>query len=108
MWCFKMGERKYTKSQLTEYDREILETYDLWRQDGNKFTTIARINRECIDLNTEIEKRISTLETLIDESNLELMSKIKRSLKTTVKRLETHKNRLKEMIDHKNEIEVIE
>lgn len=48
-----MSERKYTKSQLKEYEREIVDTYDYIRADERFLTRVARIQRELIDLNTE-------------------------------------------------------
>ena len=103
-----MSERKYTKSELKEYEKEIVETYDYIRADERFLTRIARIQRELIDLNTEMDKRITEIEFLIKDNDTEVISRIQRPLRTTLKRLENQKNRLKEILSPSLEIEVVE
>ena len=103
-----MSERKYTKSELKEYEKEIVETYDYIRADERFLTRVARIQRELIDLNTEMDKRITEIEFLIKDNDTEVISRIQRPLRTTLKRLENQKNRLKEILSPSLEIEVVE
>ena len=39
-----MAERKYTKSQLKDYEREIVDTYDYIRADERILTRVAKYN----------------------------------------------------------------
>ena len=103
-----MAERKYTKSQLKEYEREIVNTYDYIRADERILTRIARIQRELIDLNTDLDKRITEIEFLIKDNDIQVLDKLSRPLRTTLKRIEIQKSRLKEVLSPSVEIEVVE
>lgn len=103
-----MSERKYTKSQLKEYEREIVDTYDYIRADERFLTRVARIQRELIDLNTEMDKRITEIEFLIKDNDTEVFTRIQRPLRTTLKRIESQKLRLQEIMNQSVDIEVVE
>ena len=103
-----MSERKYTKSQLKEYEREIVDTYDYIRADERLLTRIARIQRELIDLNTDLDKRITEIEFLIKDNDIQVLDKLARPLRTTLKRIESQKLRLREILELDFNIEVVE
>ena len=103
-----MSERKYTKSQLKDYEKEIVDTYDYIRADERILTRVARIQRELIDLNTDLDKRITEIEFLLKDDDIQVLDRLERPLRTTLKRLESQKNRLKEISSPSFEIEVIE
>lgn len=103
-----MSERKYTKSQLKDYEKEIVDTYDYIRADERELTRISRISRELIDLNTDLDKRITEIEFLIKDNDMKVLERLGRPLRTTLKRLESQKNRLKEILSPSLEIEVVE
>ena len=103
-----MSERKYTKSQLKEYEKEIIDTYDYMRADERFLTRIARIQRELIDLNTDLDKRITEIEFLIKDDDIHVLDRLERPLRTTLKRIESQKLRLQEILIPSLEIEVAE
>ena len=103
-----MSERKYTKSQLKEYEREIIDTYDYIRADERFLTRVARIQRELIDLNIDLDKRITEIEFLIKDDYIQVLNRLERPLRTTLKRIESQKLRLKEILSPSLEIEVVE
>ncbi len=103
-----MSERKYTKSQLKEYEKEIIDTYDYMRADERFLTRVARIQRELIDLNTEMDKRITEIEFLIKDDDIQVLDRLERPLRTTLKRIESQKLRLQEILNPSMELEVIE
>lgn len=103
-----MSERKYTKSQLKEYEKEIIDTYDYMRADERFLTRIARIQRELIDLNTDLDKRITEIEFLIKDDDIQVLDRLERPLRTTLKRIESQKLRLQEILNPSLEIEVAE
>ena len=103
-----MSERKYTKSQLKEYEKEIIDTYDYMRADERFLTRIARIQRELIDLNTDLDKRITEIEFLIKDDDIQVLDRLERPLRTTLKRIESQKLRLQEILNPSMELEVIE
>ena len=103
-----MSERKYTKSQLKEYEREIIDTYDYIRADERFLTRVARIQRELIDLNIDLDKRITEIEFLIKDDDIQVLNRLERPLRTTLKRIESQKLRLKEILSPSLEIEVVE
>ena len=100
--------RKYTKSQLKEYEKEIIDTYDYMRADERFLTRIARIQRELIDLNTDLDKRITEIEFLIKDDDIQVLDRLERPLRTTLKRIESQKLRLQEILNPSLEIEVAE
>ena len=101
-----MSERKYTKSQLKEYEKEIIDTYDYMRADERFLTRVARIQRELIDLNTEMDKRITEIEFLIKDDDIQVLDRLERPLRTTLKRIESQKLRLQEILELDFNIEV--
>ena len=103
-----MSERKYTKSQLKEYEKEIIDTYDYIRADERFLTRVARIQRELIDLNTEMDKRITEIEFLIKDDDIQVLDRLERPLRTTLKRIESQKLRLQEILELDFNIEVAE
>ena len=103
-----MSERKYTKSQLKEYEKEIIDTYDYIRADERFLTRVARIQRELIDLNTEMDKRITEIEFLIKDDDIQVLDRLERPLRTTLKRIESQKLRLQEILELDFNIEVVE
>ena len=103
-----MSERKYTKSQLKEYEKEIIDTYNYMRADERFLTRIARIQRELIDLNTDLDKRITEIEFLIKDDDIQVLDRLERPLRTTLKRIESQKLRLQEILNPSLEIEVAE
>ena len=103
-----MPERKYTKSQLKEYEKEIVDTYDYIRADERILTRIARIRRELIDLNTDLDKRITEIEFLIKDNDIHVLDKLARPLRTTLKRIESQKLRLQEILELDFNIEVVD
>lgn len=80
--------KTYTKDQLKEYEKEIVETYELIRDEKNKFSKIASINRTIIDLNIHLEEKMLVLESLCSDINEDILIKILNPLKTTRKNLE--------------------
>lgn len=103
-----MSERKYTKSQLKEYEKEIIDTYDYMRADERFLTRVARIQRELIDLNTEMDKRITEIEFLIKDDDIQVLDRLERPLRTTLKRIESQKLRLQEILELDFNIEVVD
>ena len=103
-----MSERKYTKSQLKEYEKEIIDTYDYMRADERFLTRIARIQRELIDLNTDLDKRITEIEFLIKDDDIQVLDRLERPLRTTLKRIESQKLRLQEILELDFNIEVVD
>ena len=103
-----MSERKYTKSQLKEYEKEIIDTYDYMRADERFLTRVARIQRELIDLNTEMDKRITEIEFLIKDDDIQVLDRLEKPLRTTLKRIESQKLRLQEILELDFNIEVVD
>ena len=95
---FEKQEKKYTKKEISEFEREILETYEMMRNENNIFSKIAAINRVLIDLNKELEGKMLILDTLItDDTNIK--NKIKNPIKTTLKNLKKYQKHLEEILD---------
>lgn len=95
---FESQEKKYTKKEINEFEKEILETYEMMRNENNIFSKIAAINRVLIDLNKELEGKMLILDTLItDDTNIK--NKIKNPIKTTLKNLKKYQKHLEEILD---------
>ena len=73
--------------KLKEKEREILETYELIRQQHNKYAFISKINRNLIDMNNSMEKYISELEIMIANKN-DIAEDIKRQVFVTLNRID--------------------
>ena len=78
------------------------------RADERFLTRIARIQRELIDLNTDLDKRITEIEFLIKDDDIQVLDRLERPLRTTLKRIESQKLRLQEILNPSLEIEVAE
>ena len=87
-----------SKKEISEFEKEILETYEMMRNENNIFSKIAAINRVLIDLNKELEGKMLILDTLItDDTNIK--NKIKNPIKTTLKNLKKYQKHLEEILD---------
>lgn len=93
-------EKIYTKKSLSELEKDVVDTLEVLRNEKNIYSKIALINRTLIELNKTLAEKMTTLDTLIDYNNKELMLKIKNPCKTTIKNLENYKNRLKNIIEN--------
>lgn len=95
---FGKQEKKYTKKEINEFEKEILETYEMMRNENNIFSKIAAINRVLIDLNKELEGKMLILDTLITD-DINVKNKIKNPIKTTLKNLKKYQTHLEEILD---------
>lgn len=87
-----------SKKEISEFEKEILETYEMMRNENNIFSKIAAINRVLIDFNKELEGKMLILDTLItDDTNIK--NKIKNPIKTTLKNLKKYQTHLEEILD---------
>lgn len=97
----EFSSKKYTKEDFNEFEREIMETYELLREQNNPYTTIASFRRILIKLNQEISETAIVLNTLQGNNNFkDAIPKIKRPIRTTINYLETITNQLKEIINN--------
>ncbi|CAL7878760.1 helix-turn-helix transcriptional regulator [Fusobacterium necrophorum] len=93
-------EKKAPEFKLEQFEKEILETYELLRESKNPYTAIASFRRVLIDLNQSISESSIIINTLQGNNNFrETIPRIKRPIKTTLKYLETITNQLKDIID---------
>lgn len=92
-------KKHYTKEQLKEYEQEIIETYDLMRNEKNVFSKIASVNRELINLNKMLEESFLKLDLLIEEEDEFFKRKIRRPLQTTIKNLTIKTEKLKNIVN---------
>jgi DNA-binding protein len=95
---FEKQEKKYTKKEISEFEKEILETYEMMRNENNIFSKIAAINRVLIDLNKELEGKMLILDTLITD-DINVKNRIKNPIKTTLKNLKKYQTHLEEILD---------
>lgn len=94
-------EKKYTKKEINEFEKEILETYEMLREENNPFTAIASFKRSLINLNQEISKTSININTLEENPDFKKISiRLKRPIKTTLKYLELIKNQLNDIINN--------
>jgi hypothetical protein len=94
-------EKKYTKKEISEFEKEILETYEMLREENNPFTAIASFKRSLINLNQEISKTSININTLEENPDFKKISiRLKRPIKTTLKYLELIKNQLNDIINN--------
>ena len=98
---FGKQEKKYTKKEINEFEKEILETYEMLREENNPFTAIASFKRSLINLNQEISKTSININTLEENPDFKKIStRLKRPIKTTLKYLELIKNQLNDIINN--------
>lgn len=93
--------------RLEEKEKELQETYDFMRQQYFVPSMVAKISRNLIELNKSMEHYLSEIEILLDERNNELISKIERPLKVTLKRLKEKEKRIERLL-MAEEIDIIE
>ena len=91
-------EKQYTKNQLKEYEKEILETYDLMRMDENPYAKIATIKRALIEINEVVEKNFLILEIALEPRNPKILKRVERPLKTTLKNLEKNREKIEKFL----------
>ena len=97
---FGKQEKKYTKKEINEFEKEILETYEMLREENNPFTAIASFKRSLINLNQEISKTSININTLEENPDFKKIStRLKRPIKTTLKYLELLKNQLNDILN---------
>lgn len=87
-----------SKKEINEFEKEVLETYEMMRNENNIFSKIAAINRVLIDLNKELEGKMLILDTLITD-DINVKNKIKNPIKTTLKNLKKYQTHLEEILD---------
>ena len=98
---FSVIKEKYTKKEINEFEKEILETYEMLREENNPFTAIASFKRSLINLNQEISKTSININTLEENPDFKKISiRLKRPIKTTLKYLELIKNQLNDIINN--------
>ena len=90
-----------SKKEISEFEKEILETYEMLREENNPFTAIASFKRSLINLNQEISKTSININTLEENPDFKKIStRLKRPIKTTLKYLELIKNQLNDIINN--------
>ena len=94
---YKKPEKLYTKDELNQYEKEIIETYESMKIETNQFSRISSINRVLIDINIFLEEKMFVLEGLVDNVNEEILLKIDGQLKTTLKNFERNKRRIEKL-----------
>nr|DAW48758.1 MAG TPA: Helix-turn-helix XRE-family like protein [Caudoviricetes sp.] len=93
-------EKNYSKKEINEFEKEVLETYEMLREEKNPFTAIASFKRSLINLNQEISKTSININTLEENPDFKKISiRLKRPIKTTLKYLELIKNQLNDIIN---------
>lgn len=93
-------EKTYSKKEINEFEKEVLETYEMLREEKNPFTAIASFKRSLINLNQEISKTSININTLEENPDFKKIStRLKRPIKTTLKYLELIKNQLNDIIN---------
>ncbi|MDR3260035.1 MAG: hypothetical protein LBT51_10550 [Fusobacteriaceae bacterium] len=79
------------KKQFTEMEQKILDTWAILERDHSAIAKLATIQRILIDFNSELERGMMTLQTVISVSeNPAIAERIKRSTRATIKNLEKH------------------
>lgn len=93
-------EKTYSKKEINEFEKEVLETYEMLREEKNPFTAIASFKRSLINLNQEISKTSININTLEENPDFKKIStRLKRPIKTTLKYLELLKNQLNDILN---------
>ena len=89
-----------SKKEINEFEKEILETYEILKEQNNPFTAIASFKRSLIDLNQEISKTSININTLEENPDFKKISRrLKRPIKTTLKYLELIKSQLIDILN---------
>lgn len=103
------SKKQYSKKELNDFEKEILETYELIRNENNYFAKISSINRILIELNKDLEEKVIKLETLIsDKDSFLIKNRIKNPLKTTIKNLKNYQSRLENILEDNSIIKIEE
>lgn len=93
-------EKKYSKKEITEFEKEVLETYEMLKEEKNPFSAIASFKRSLINLNQEISKTSININTLEENPEFKKISiRLKRPIKTTLKYLDLIKNQLIDILN---------
>lgn len=93
-------EKKYSKKEINEFEKEILETYEMLKEEKNPFSAIASFKRSLINLNQEISKTSININTLEENPEFKKISiRLKRPIKTTLKYLDLIKNQLIDILN---------
>lgn len=88
------------KEELEKKEKELLETYDFIRQQFNSYSMIAKINRNLIEMNNCLENYLSEIEILLNMSNKNIIDKIERPIKVTLKRIREKEKRLENLLQN--------
>lgn len=97
---FESQEKKYTKKEINDFEKEILDTYEILKEQNNPFTAIASFKRSLIDLNQEISKTSININALEENPDFKKISiRLKRPIKTTLKYLDLIKNQLIDILN---------
>ena len=92
--------KTYSKKEITEFEKEVLETYEMLREEKNPFSAIASFKRSLINLNQEISKTSININTLEENPEFKKISiRLKRPIKTTLKYLDLIKNQLIDILN---------
>lgn len=93
-------EKTYSKKEINEFEKEVLETYEMLKEEKNPFTAIASFKRSLINLNQEISKTSININTLEENPEFKKISiRLKRPIKTTLKYLDLIKNQLIDILN---------
>lgn len=88
------------KEELEKKEKELLETYDFIRQQLNIYSMIAKINRNLIEMNKCMENYLSEIEVLLNMNNKNIIDKVERPIKVTLKRIQEKERRLENLLQH--------
>ena len=87
----KVKEKREPKKIKIETDvfteKEILDTYNFIRKQNRPLSKVADINRKLIDMSVFVESAIIMIEKDLDFGDEDLKYKVKRAIRTTIKRL---------------------
>ncbi|EFG28602.1 helix-turn-helix domain-containing protein [Fusobacterium periodonticum] len=99
-FTLEFKEKTYSKKEITEFEKEVLETYEMLREEKNPFSAIASFKRSLINLNQEISKTSININTLEENPEFKKISiRLKRPIKTTLKYLDLIKNQLIDILN---------
>ncbi len=91
---------KSKKLELLEKEKILNQTYSFIRENNNILSKVASIQNELIDLNNCIDSKINNIELSMTDSefDLEVLTKLRRPFKTTIKRLEEKIKKFENML----------
>lgn len=104
----KIKKTDISKKKLIEREKKLLEkellvnnTYNYLRENNFILSKVAAIQDELVELNHDIDKRITKIELSLDDSpsDLIVLEKLQRPFKTTIKRLENKIETIKKISD---------